>query len=246
MEMSEKAIKHRISANLTKTPLHQLKEIGKEKFINRLDNIRQKGTGSFKVIQFPTTAHSGNFRAAINELKMKQNWMPDIVVVDYIGICSSSILSASSTIQSYILKSISEELRNMAVELDVVVWSAQQITREGMKKNDHELTDIADSLGIARTIDFTVALTRSEKLDAIGQVECKQLKNRYREHSEKKKFVLGCEFNQQLLYDVSVSDSPKPKDEPKIPDSKSIQEKFERHHSKKNRDFSGVDTEVNE
>lgn len=207
MEMGEDDILQRVDANMLKVPMHQIEALGKEAFMKRVHFLRAKNYGKIKVIQYPTSlAHSGHFRSVIAELKIKLGFKPEIVIVDYVGIVASSRLKVGVTNSHFYLKSVAEELRAMAIELDVAVWSAMQLTRSGMSTNDVEMTDIAESIGIPGVCDFMLAATRSEEMDAIGQLGFKQLKNRFRKMQYRPRFVMGCEFDQQLFYDVSDSE----------------------------------------
>lgn len=242
MEMGEDEIMQRVDANMLRVSMHQIKDLGKDKFISRLHHLKSKSYGRIKVIQYPTSlAHTGHFRMALNELKLKMHWIPDVVMVDYVGIVASSRLKAGSTNSHFYLKSVAEELRAMAIELDVAVWSAMQITRSGMSSNDIEMTDIAESIGIPGVCDFMCAATRNDEMDSIGQISYKQLKNRFRNMSYRSRFVLGGDFEQQLLFDVSESQQTLAEPVVRL-DSRDIQEKFESRFNRKSRGkLTGID-----
>lgn len=242
MEMGDNEILHRIDANMIKTPMHLIKEMGKETFMSRMDHIKAKGYGRIKVVQFPTSmAHAGHFKNVIDEFDIKKNWKPDVVMIDYLGIVASSRLKVGSTNSHFYLKSVAEELRALAVEYDVVAWTAMQLTRSGMGSSDVEMTDTAESIGIPGVSDFILAGMRNEETDSLGQIIFKQLKNRFRKMQYRPKFVLGCEFDQQLLFDVSNQEQTLVEPTPAADlDSSSIQAKFESRFRKK-RQFSGVD-----
>lgn len=207
MEMGEDEIMQRVDANMLKVPMHKIEELGKQSFMKRVHYLRAKNYGKIKVVQFPTSlAHCGHFRSVISELKIKLGFHPDVVMVDYVGIVASNRLKIGSTNSHFYLKSVAEELRAMSIELDFAVWSAMQLTRSGMTTNDVEMTDIAESIGIPGVCDFMLAATRTEEMDALGQLSFKQLKNRFRKMQYRPRFVLGCEFDQQLLFDVSDSE----------------------------------------
>lgn len=147
MEMDENAILTRVDANMIQTPMHQIKELGKEAFMSKMDRIKSKGYGKIKVIQFPTaSAHVGHFKNTINELNIKMNWTPDVVMVDYIGCVASNRIKVGSTNSHFYLKSVTEEIRAMAIEYNVAIWSAMQVTRSGLSSSDVEMTDVAESI----------------------------------------------------------------------------------------------------
>lgn len=243
MEMGANEIMHRIDANMIKTPMHLIRDMGKAKFMKRIDHIKSKGYGKIKAIQYPTSmAHVGHFQNLLNELNIKLNWKPDVVMVDYIGIVASSRIKVGSTNSHFYLKSVAEELRALGIEYDVAVWSAMQLTRSGMGSNDVEMTDIAESIGIPGVCDLLLAGMRNDETDAIGQIIFKQLKNRFRQMQYKPKFVLGCEFEQQLFYDLSSSEQNLTAEPPAVQvDYSRIQEKFESSIKKRKNRFSNVD-----
>ena len=153
MEMDENEILHRIDANMIKTPMHLIREMGKSKFIKRIDLIKSKGYGKIKVIQFPTSAaHVGHFKNIINELNIKMNWSPDVVMIDYIGCVASNRIKVGSTNSHFYLKSVAEEIRAMAIEYNVACWSAMQLTRSGMGSSDPEMTDIAECCSLTTNV----------------------------------------------------------------------------------------------
>jgi len=66
-------------------------------------------------------------------LALKRTFKPDIIFIDYINICASSRFKAGSNVNSYTyIKAIAEELRGLAVELDVPIVTATQTTRGGL------------------------------------------------------------------------------------------------------------------
>lgn len=184
----------------------------------------------------------GHFYNLLNELNIKLNWKPDVIMVDYIGIVASSKIKVGSTNSHFYLKSVAEELRAMGIEYDVAVWSAMQLTRSGMGSSDVEITDVAESIGIPGVCDLLWAGMRNEETDAIGQIVFKQLKNRFRKMQYKPKFVLGCEFEQQLFYDLSSGEQNLAVELPTSQiNSSKIQEKFESSLKRRKNRFSGVD-----
>jgi archaellum biogenesis ATPase FlaH len=207
MEMGENEILSRIDANVLKTPLHKISELGKEKFVTRITKIQEKFLGSIKVLQLPTSlGHTGHIENALNELRTKMHWTPSVVMVDYVGIVASSRIKVGSANSHFYLKSVAEELRAMAIKYNVAIWTAMQLTRTGMSATDVDMTDIAESIGIPGVADFTAALLRTEELDAVGQLVFKQLKNRYKNAGYRTRIKMGVDTDQQSLYDISDSE----------------------------------------
>ena len=68
--------------------------------------------------------------------------------------------------------------------------------------SDPEMTDIADSFALTGTADFMVSLTENEQLEKLGQYLVKQLKNRYDNKGNNKRFIVGVDKAKMRIYDV--------------------------------------------
>ena len=207
LEMAEEKIAERIDANLLNVPIQQLVDLSKSSFVNKVNSIAKKTQGTLIIKEYPTaSAHSGHFKALLNELALKKSFRPDIIFIDYLNICASSRHKANGSVNSYsYIKSIAEELRGLAVEFNVPIVSATQTTRSGFGSSDPELTDTSESFGLPATADLMFALISTEELEGLGQIMVKQLKNRYSSTDIYKRFVLGIDRAKMRLYDVEQS-----------------------------------------
>ena len=221
MEMAEERIAERIDANLLNMTMDELSTVEKDIFETRINKLIKKTSGKLIVKEYPTaSAHAGHFKALLEELKQKRNFKPDLIVIDYLNICSSSRLKHGSGVNSYTyIKSIAEELRGLAVEYNVPLLSATQTTRGGYDNTDVDLTDTSESFGLPATVDFMFALISTEELENLNQIMVKQLKNRYNDPTYYKRFVIGVDRARMKLYDVEesaqkdISDSGQVKDD---------------------------------
>ena len=143
MEMAEERIAERIDANLLNLTMDELKVIDKDIYESRIDKIAKKTKGKLIIKEYPTAgAHSGHFRALLEELKLKREYAPDIIFIDYLNICASQRMKQGGSVNSYTyIKSIAEELRGLAVEYNVPIVSATQTTRSGFTNSDPGLED---------------------------------------------------------------------------------------------------------
>jgi len=207
MEMAEEKIAERIDSNLLNVNIKDLSDLPKTLFVNKVSQLQQKTQGNIIIKEYPTaSAHSGHFKALLNELALKKSFRPDIIFIDYLNICASSRYRAGSNVNSYTaIKSIAEELRGMAVEANVPIVSATQTTRSGYGSSDVELTDTSESFGLPATADLMFALISTEELESMGQILVKQLKNRYNDISIFKRFVVGIDRAKMRLYDCDQS-----------------------------------------
>tara|TARA_R110002153_G_scaffold89582_3_gene219216 strand:+ start:3567 stop:4829 length:1263 start_codon:yes stop_codon:yes gene_type:complete len=208
LEMAEEKIAERIDANLFDIDIAEIENMPKDLFESKVNLIKKKTQGKLIVKEYPTaTAHAGHFRALLDELKLKKSFAPDIIFIDYLNIAASSRmkgLGGSVNTYSYV-KAIAEELRGLAVEFNVPVWSATQVTRTGFGNTDVEITDTSESFGLPATADLMIALISTEKLESMNQLMVKQLKNRYNDLTSNKRFVVGIDRSKMRLYDVEDS-----------------------------------------
>jgi len=204
MEMAEERIAERIDANLLDITIDDLNVLSKDSYEKKITKIRSKTTGKLIIKEYPTaSAGSANFRHLLNELKLKKNFIPDIIYIDYLNICASSRMKYTSNVNTYMyVKAIAEELRGLSVEYNVPIVSATQMTRSGFGNSDPGLEDTSESFGLPATADFMFALITSEELDGLGQLMVKQLKNRYNDISNNKRFVIGVDRTKMKLFDV--------------------------------------------
>ena len=203
LEMAEEKIAERIDANLLNVNIQEIVDLPKPIFEGKVTNLAKKTQGSLIIKEYPTaSAHSGHFKALLNELALKKSFKPDIIFIDYLNICASSRYRAGSNVNSYsYIKAIAEELRGLAVEANVPIVSATQTTRSGFASSDVDLTDTSESFGLPATADLMFALISTEELEALGQIMVKQLKNRYNDPTYNRRFVIGVDRTKMRLYD---------------------------------------------
>jgi replicative DNA helicase len=202
-EMAEEKIAERIDANLLNVNIKEIAELPKSTFYKKVQNLSNKTTGKLIIKEYPTgSAHAGHFRSLLSELHLKKSFKPDIIFIDYLNICASSRYRSAVNVNSYnYIKSIAEELRGLAVEFDLPIFSATQTTRSGFASSDPNLTDTSESFGLPATADLMFALISSEELETLGQIMVKQLKNRYNDPTFNKRFVVGIDRPKMRLYD---------------------------------------------
>ena len=206
LEMAEEKIAERIDANLLDVSMEDITGLTKERYLQKVERVRSKTIGKLVVKEYPTAvAHVGHFRHLLNELSLKKKFLPDIIYVDYLNICSSSRLKGGIVNSYTYVKSIAEELRGLSVEYNVPLVSATQTTRGGYGNSDVELTDTSESFGLPATADLMFALVSTDELEEMNQVMVKQLKNRYNDLTTFRKFVLGIDRAKMRLYDAESS-----------------------------------------
>jgi len=204
LEMAEERIAERIDANLMNVTMDDLRDLPRHMYESKFERIQKKTQGKLIIKEYPTaSAHCGHFRSLLNELKLKKDFSPDILFIDYINICASSRFK-SGIVNSYTyIKAIAEEMRGLAVEFGIPIVSATQTTRQGFVSTDIGLEDTSESFGLPATADLMFALIQTDELLELNQMVVKQLKNRYADPTTNKRFIIGVDRSKMKLYDVA-------------------------------------------
>ena len=228
MEMAEERIAERIDANLLDVPIDQLENLSKPMLKNKVEDLTKKGNGKLIIKEYPTgQANASHFRALLNELKLKKNFIPELIFIDYLNICASSRMKGmGGAINSYsYIKAIAEELRGLAVEFNVPIMSATQTTRSGFGNSDPGLEDTSESFGLPATADLMFALVSNEELAANNQIMVKQLKNRYNDPNKDKRFLVSIDRSKMRLSDLNSAEQTLIDDTPTF-DKSQMNERF--------------------
>ena len=206
LEMAEEKIAERIDCNLMDIEIDRLYKMKRADFMSGIHSIEKKTQGKLIIKEYATGgAHVGHFRALIEELKLKRNFMPDVICVDYVNICASQKYKSTNFNSYFAIKAVAEELRGMMIDYNAVGFTATQLTRGGMNDTDFDMTDTSESFGLPATLDFMFGILRTEDLDKRGQLMIKQLKSRYNDVNYYKKFLVGIDIKKFKLYDVEES-----------------------------------------
>lgn len=209
-EMAEERIAERIDANLLDVTIDQLQRMDFDLYKTKIGRVHKRTVGKLVVKEFPTgTANANHIRHLLHELKLKKNFVPDVIYIDYLNICASVRFKGNAKASSYeYIKSIAEELRGLAVEFNVPIITATQTNRSGYDSTDVDLTDTSESFGLPMTADFMIALSTSEELSELGQMLVKQLKNRYGDPDYYRRFVIGVDRPKMRLYNIETDIQP--------------------------------------
>lgn len=207
LELAEERIAERIDANMFNVPIQDVKTLSEDVFMDRIGKLKQKTHGTLKIKEYPTgSAGSANFKVLIDDLTLKESFAPDVMFIDYLGITASSRYKNATGVNSYTYqKAVSEELRSLAVEYNMLVWTAVQTNRSGFNTSDFDMENISDSSGPLMTADLIMAIIRTPELDEMDQLILKQLKNRFGDPNYYKRFVVGLDKSRMKLYNVDSS-----------------------------------------
>tara|TARA_R100001509_G_scaffold55195_1_gene30410 strand:- start:2666 stop:4042 length:1377 start_codon:yes stop_codon:yes gene_type:complete len=141
-----------------------------------VEKIISKLTGNLLIKYFPTrTASVQTLSAHLKNLELHDK-MPDVVLVDY-----ADILRDTSGIKDYRLQlgNIYEDLRGLAGEYDIPIWTASQANRSSLEEDVIEADKVAESYSKVMTADFIMSVSRkaTDKIANTGRVHI--MKNRF-------------------------------------------------------------------
>jgi replicative DNA helicase len=206
-EMSEEKIAQRIDCNILDMTKDELTTLPKAVYEKKMHNLCGGFRGRLIVKEYPTaSANVNHFRFLLDELELKKKFKPDVIFIDYLNICVSSRIKPGSNSNSYsIVKSIAEEVRGLAVEYNVPIFSATQINRDGYGNTDPDMSNTSESMGLAHTVDMFLSMITTEELEEVNQIMFKQLKNRDNADNKPRKFIVGLDKSKMKLYNIDPS-----------------------------------------
>lgn len=197
LEMADKKILKRIYANLLDTELNTLDRWSRDQWSDASDTLTN--LGKLKVKEYPSrSAHAGNFRTYLKELRTREKFIPDVVIIDYLNECTSRTMRYGKNIGMYqYVGSICSELRALATEFDAVLWTATQTNRDGYD-GDPDLKNTSESAQTNHTGDLILGVQKDQMED---QLRFKVMKTRDQQHKDAV-FIVGVNRAKMRLFDI--------------------------------------------
>jgi replicative DNA helicase len=164
-ELSESAIGLRYDSNLC--------DMDSNTVIDNKDQVLEKykdmKLGRLIIKEFPTnTASIYTLRSHIERLDVK-GFKPGVIIIDYADIMRSTRQYDSLRHE---LKLIYEELRGLAGERGIPIWTASQSNKEGSQSDIVDLSNMSEAYGKAQVADIVVGISRKshEKSTGFGRL----------------------------------------------------------------------------
>lgn len=172
LELTETAVGIRYDSNLCEIDASDVQD-RKEEVIKKYSEM--KGLGKLIIKEYPTnSANIYTLRSHIEKLALK-GFVPDMIVIDYADIMKST---RSFDSLRHELKLVYEELRGMAQEMAIPIWTASQSNKEGANSEIIDMTNMSEAFGKAMVADFIVSISRKAHEKATGDVRLYIAKNR--------------------------------------------------------------------
>jgi replicative DNA helicase len=170
-ELSETAVGIRYDSNLCDMDSNEVMD-RKEEVVKSYEDMR---LGRLFIKEYPTnTASVYTLKSHIERLDLK-GFKPDIVIIDYADIMRSSRQFDSLRHE---LKLVYEELRGLAMEIGVPIWTASQSNKEGANSDVIDMTNMSEAYGKAMICDVIVSVSRRPHEKAGGWGRLYVAKNR--------------------------------------------------------------------
>ena len=206
MELSEEDIGQRFDANLLSVDIDRLGDLSADSFTSKVNMLMGRSHGQLVIKEYPTGgANVNHFKALLSELKQKTGFTPDVVYIDYVNICSSSLMPKANGTYS-VVKSITEELRGLAVQENLCLVTATQTGRGVQETSDIALSDVSESYGLVQTADYILGIIQTEELAKQNKYYVKQLKSRYGDINRRPFWFFGVNKLKMTIYDIESTD----------------------------------------
>jgi len=193
LEMSEDRIAARFDSVMTLIPQKKLKD-SLSLLQKRLTLFGDKfPEAQLMIKEFPTgLANINDIRSLLVQLQNYESFKPDVILIDYLELLRPT---REGMAEYQAQQRISEELRGLAVECDVLVWTATQTNRQGRAVKLITDAELADAYGKIRTCDYAISLNQTEEEFDGGQMRCYVMKSR----NGKQRFVVPLSIDYSTL-----------------------------------------------
>ncbi len=176
LELSEGLCSMRIDSMMTDT---STQEIFKD-----LDNVEMKvkmiakKAGNLRVKYMPAQSNVNDIRAYIKELQVQTNMRVDFMCVDYLDLIMPVTAKVSPSDLFVKDKYVSEELRNLAKELNVIFVTASQLNRSAVDEIEFDHSHIAGGISKINTADNVFGIFTSRSIRESGRYQIQLMKTR--------------------------------------------------------------------
>ena len=175
-ELSEALVSMRIDSMVSEIPSREI-----FKTIDDVDmkvRIIGKKSGAFQVKYMPTGKNSNDLRAYIKEFEIKTGKKLDVVLVDYLDLMHPNAVKISAENLFVKDKYVSEELRNLAMELNVVFVTASQLNRASVEEIEFDHSHISGGISKINTADNLIGIFTSRAMRERGRYQIQLMKTR--------------------------------------------------------------------
>ncbi len=207
-EDSENKIATRIAQNMFDITQSQYKVMSRDDFAKAFTKAKSIAGGDKLIIkEYPEgTVNALQIEALIKDLKDKKKFVPDVLVVDYIGCMIPNGKPNPNLNSNSLLTLAAQQIRALGMKYGFPVISASQTNRGGYNTAEISLSDAADSFGQNMKADAVFAVTQTPEMKDQGMYQVQLLKTRYG-NQRGQLVTIGVDVEKQRIYDLNNSAS---------------------------------------
>jgi KaiC/GvpD/RAD55 family RecA-like ATPase len=175
-ELSENLVSMRLDSMTTDIPSRDV--------FKSIDDVEMKvkmigkKSGAFQVKYMPTGKNANDLRAYIKEYEIKTNRKVDAILVDYLDLMHP--IAAKISAENLFVKDkyVSEELRNLAMELNIIFVTASQLNRSSVEEIEFDHSHISGGISKINTADNLIGIFTSRAMRERGRYQIQLMKTR--------------------------------------------------------------------
>lgn len=175
-ELSENLVSMRIDSMVT--------GIGTRDVFKNIDDVEMKvkmigkKSGAFQVKYMPSGKTANDLRSYIKEYEIKSGKKLDVILVDYLDLMMPMAVKVSAENLFVKDKYVSEELRNLAMELNTVFVTASQLNRGAVEEIEYDHSHISGGISKINTADNLFGIFTSRAMRERGRYQIQLMKTR--------------------------------------------------------------------
>ena len=175
-ELSEALVSMRVDSMTT--------DIASRDIFKSIDDVEMKvkmigkKSGAFQVKYMPTGKNANDLRAYIKEYEIKTGRKLDVVLVDYLDLMHPNAVKISAENLFVKDKYVSEELRNLAMELNCLFVTASQLNRSSVEEIEFDHSHISGGISKINTADNLIGIFTSRAMRERGRYQIQLMKTR--------------------------------------------------------------------
>ena len=207
LELAEEYVWRRLAANLTGVSQYEVCDLSVDECRELIDKTKVDGVerlGTLVVKRMKTTTTPEEIESMVDEFYNQYKKMPDVLVVDYIGIMKPNRSHRSMESMYLDGQEKAEQIRELCIERNMVGISAVQFNRSGYSRLDAGLESVSGSSGFSETADIMITITRDDVLKKLNMYANFIKKNRFGENEVQ--FYTKYDFDTMRWYDASDDD----------------------------------------
>jgi hypothetical protein len=177
LELSEKLCSMRLDAMISNYATNEvLKNI--DDVSMRVGTFKKKFKGNMVIKQMPNGCTANDIRAYIKELEIQSGNRVDAILLDYLDLCMPMSVKVSPSDMFVKDKYVSEELRNLAMDLDIMFCTASQLNRASHEEIEFDHSHISGGISKINTADNVMGIFVTPTMKENGRYQIQFLKTR--------------------------------------------------------------------